>query len=126
MQKAQDNLTAILETVKLYQDGHHFFDIEKLKQAFHEHAYIIGYDFGQLSFDQRDKYIETILPYKPEVIAQTPAPLKILSIDNTDTTAMVKVSSNIGGIQYTSMLSMLKIDSGWKIVNGLYHGEGPA
>ena len=116
-------LNRILETLALYQQGHSELDKQKLEQAFHKKANIVGYTKEELRFANRDEYIKILLGRDPVNKFVEPPYTNLLSLDKTDTTIVVKVESRIAGVRYTSFLSMLKCDERWQIVNGLFHAE---
>jgi hypothetical protein len=118
-------LDLILNTVKLYQEGHHNLDIEILKQVFHPKAHIFGYykDKKDTFIASRDQYFEMLNKRKiSSTDTRELSYTKLLSLDKTDTTVVVKVESLMSGTKYVSYLSMLKTDDSWKIINGLFHG----
>ena len=123
MESTLKEIESILNTVQLYQDGHYYLDIQKLKQAFHPKANIVGYYKGEQTFDSRDQYIEILTSEKSSYEIGEPSYIKLLSLDKTDTTVVVKIKSLISGIQYFSQLSMLKVEDKWQIINGLFHAE---
>lgn len=125
MKATQTEIASIINTVELYRDGHYHFDVQKLKQAFHPDAHIVGYDEGGLIFASLDQYLEGMSGYKSSAEQGEPPDTKVISLDKTDTTAVVKIESLISGTRFVSLLSMLKTDSGWQIVNGLFHARPP-
>jgi hypothetical protein len=123
MKPILSELESILNTVQLYQEGHYHLDIQKLKQAFHPKAHVVGYYEGEQTFDSRDQYIELISSETSSAELGEPSYTKILSLDKTDTTVVVKVESLMSGTRYISQLSMLKVGDNWQIITGLFHAE---
>ena len=123
MKSTLKELESILNTVQLYQEGHYHLDIQKLKKAFHPNAHIVGYYEGEQTFEGRDQYLELITSEKSSAEAGEPSYIKLLSLDKTDTTVVVKIENMIAGSRYISQLSMLKIGNNWQIINGLFHDE---
>ncbi len=115
-------LDSILKTVQMYHDGHLYQDAEKLKKAFHPKSRIVGYFEGEAFFDERDPYVDIISSLSENEDSEN-QDLKIISVDMTETTAVVKIKSTIFGVVFISFLSMLKLKEEWKIVNGLFHAE---
>jgi len=111
----------ILETVRLYQDGHAGPDMDKLKQAFHPKAHVVGYYQGALMFDSRDEYLDVLAAEEAGEI-DGEAYTKVLSLDKTDTTAIVKIESLMAGTRFISQLSMIRLKDQWQIIAGLFHG----
>ncbi len=123
MKSIRKELESILDTVELYQESHYYLDINKLKKAFHPNAHIVGYYEGEQTFDSRDQYIEILAAEKSSAELGEKPYIKLLSLDKTDTTVMVKIESLISGVRYISQLSMLKVDNNWQIINGLFHAD---
>jgi hypothetical protein len=123
MKATLNELKSILNTLELYQDGHYYLDIQKLKQAFHPKAHIVGYYKEEQPFADRDQYLESLAAEKSSAESGESSYIKLLSLDITETTAVVKVESLIAGTLFISQLSMLKIDKNWQIVTGLFHGQ---
>ncbi len=123
MKSTLNEIELILNTVELYRDGHYHSDMQKLKQAFHPNAHIVGYSDGELLFASRDQYLERRAKRKSSADLGELSYTKILSLDKTDTTVVVKIESIISGTRFVSQLSMLKIDDTWRIVAGLFHAE---
>jgi len=122
MKMTSDQLSSILSTVELYRDGHYYLDNEKLQQAFHPLAHIIGYVAGsELMFLNRAEYLSHLNSHKPPSELGGLPDTKVVSIDVTNTTAVVKVESLLSGARYISQLSMLKVQSHWQIVSGVFH-----
>ena len=117
------NLELIQQTVQYYFDGLYHSNIEKLKIAFHPNAQVIGHFQGNLVFNSLEQFLE--------FVKSTPAPsesgeeydMKIVSIDVTGDVSVAKVADLYLGLRFTDYLSLLKIDSGWVIVNKVFHHE---
>ena len=75
-------------------------------------------------FADRSQYLDILAAEEPSTEPKEHASTKILSLDKTDTTVVVKVESLMAGVRYISQLAMLKVDGNWQIVNGLFHSEG--
>jgi len=123
MKSTLNELDLILNTVELYKDGHYYLDIKKLKQAFHPNAHIVGYYEEEPVFANRDQYLEALATEESSADSGESSYTKLVSLDKTDTTVVVKIESLMSGIRYISFLSMLKIDDNWQIITGLFHGE---
>ncbi len=121
MESTLSEYKSILKVIELYKDGHHHSDLKKLKQAFHPNARIAGYYENELVFEDRDQYLEMLAQEKSSAELGEPSDIKILSLDKTDTTVIVKIKSQMAGSEFISYLSMLKIDDTWQIINGLFH-----
>lgn len=113
----------ILETVKLYYDGHYYGDPDKLKRAFHENCYIVGHFEGGLEYLLRDEYIAWVKEQKSPAELGDPHAINIVSIDMAGTAACVKVADEYLGYRYTDYLSMIKMDGLWVIVCKAYNTD---
>ena len=124
MHVALADLLSISETLNLYEKGHDDLDPDVLKRAFHERAIIVGFYKGELTFESRDDYLQTLTDVPGDIddrSDQDSGPLRLLTLDTTETTAVAKVESVISGDRYISQLSMIKIGAAWRIVSGVFH-----
>ena len=115
---------SIAETLNLYEKGHDDFDPDMLRRVFHDRAIIVGYYKGELTFDSRDDYLQILTDEADDndhQLDQGPAPLRLLSLETTETTAVARVESVISGDRYISHLTMIKIGAAWRIVSGVFH-----
>lgn len=117
------DIQRIRQTVQLYFDGMYRSDVEKLKKAFHPSAALMGYFSGNLTRLPLEKWLE--------MVAARPSPAKngeeynmsLVSMDLTETVAVVKVRDYYLGLWFTDYLSLLKIEDTWRIVNKIFHHE---
>ena len=117
------DIQAIRQTVQLYFDGMYQSDIEKLKQAFHPSAALMGHFNGNLVHIPIQKWLD--------MVSSTPAPaskgeeynMKLVSLDLTENMAMVKVRDFYLGSWFTDYLSLLKIQGQWLIIHKSFHHE---
>ena len=114
----------IENVVQLYVDSMDESNPEKVKQAFHTNAKVVGYlhgEFMEMSVDD----------FAGFVLSQQPSPkekgenvvFEILSCEIEGATAQVKVRDKYLGITFVDTLSLIKVESGWKIYNKLFHVE---
>ena len=114
----------IENVVQLYVDSMDESNPEKVKQAFHINAKVVGYlhgEFMEMSVDD----------FAGFVLSQQPSPkekgenvvFEILSCEIEGATAQVKVRDKYLGITFLDTLSFIKIDDGWKLYNKLFHVE---
>lgn len=123
MGENKQDIEEIQNTVGLYFDGMYHSDAGLLKQAFHPAAFLMGYYEGNFAHIPLETWLE--------MIGNTPAPAKsgevydmhIVSIDITDTVAVVKVADLYLGLRFTDYLSLVKTGDGWVIVNKVFHHE---
>ncbi len=123
MESTRNEFELILQTIELYQYGHHHLDLAKLQQAFHPKAHIVGYYEDELIIANRDQYLEMLVTEKSSAELGEPSSIQLLSLDKTDTTVVVKIKSLMSGTQFISHLSMLKVDDRWQIINGLFNSQ---
>jgi len=117
------DLELITQTVQQYFDGMYHSDIEKLSKAFHPSAFLMGYYEGNLAHIPLESWLD--------MVKNTPAPAKtgekydmrIVSMDVTETVALVKVADLYLGLRFTDYLSLVKIEDNWVIVNKTFHHE---
>ncbi|MDG2362388.1 MAG: nuclear transport factor 2 family protein [Hellea sp.] len=119
-----NDLKKIENVVQLYIDSMDESNPDKVKQAFHSNAKVVGYlhdDFMEMSTDDFAGFVE----------AQQPSPkekgenvvFEILSCEVQGATASVKVRDKYLGITFLDTLSFISIDNEWKIYNKLFHVE---
>ena len=119
-----NDMKKIENVVQLYIDSMDESNPDKVKQAFHSNAKVVGYlhdDFMEMSTDDFAGFVE----------AQQPSPkekgenvvYEILSCELQGTTASVKVRDKYLGITFLDTLSFISIDNEWKIYNKLFHVE---
>ena len=120
-----NNKEQIEQVVQLYVDSMNESNPEKVRQAFHANAKVVGYlhgDFMEMSVDDFAGFVS----------AQQPSPkdkgenvvFEILAIEIEGTTAIVKVRDTYLGITFLDTLSFIKVDEVWKIYTKLFNVEG--
>ena len=119
-----NDMKKIENVVQLYIDSMDESNSDKVKQAFHNNAKVVGYlhgDFMEMSTDDFANFVG----------AQQPSPkekgenvvFEILSCEVQGATASVKVRDKYLGITFFDTLSFISIDNEWKIYNKLFHVE---
>ena len=119
-----NDIKKIENVVQLYIDSMDESNPDKVKQAFHSNAKVVGYlhdGFMEMSTDDFANFVG----------AQQPSPkekgenvvYEILSCEVQGTTASVKVRDKYLGISFLDTLSFISIDNEWKIYNKLFHVE---
>ena len=123
MKTTKTDINGILETISHYEAGHALRDVGMLERAFHSEASIVGYGQNGLMYVRRGEYLES-MKGKPGLDPNAERPeLKVRSLNINGATANATVESIIGGVQYVSHLSMIRIEGRWSIVNGLFHAN---
>ncbi|HLV00649.1 MAG TPA: nuclear transport factor 2 family protein [Acidobacteriota bacterium] len=115
-----DEEKAIRETIQLYFKGDSDRDVKFLKEAFHPTARLLTSDKnGNLAAMTQSEWYE--------LVNQTPdrekPTVRILSIDRAGNAAMAKTQLIRSNGTFIDFLSLLKINSGWIIVNKIYHWQ---
>jgi hypothetical protein len=119
-----NDIKKIENVVQLYIDSMDESNPDKVKQAFHSNAKVVGYlhdGFMEMSTDDFANFVG----------AQQPSPkekgenvvFEILSCEVQGATASVKVRDKYLGITFFDTLSFISIDNEWKIYNKLFHVE---
>ena len=114
----------IESVVQLYVDSMDESNPDKVKQAFHSNAKVVGYlhgDFMEMSVDNFAGFVESQQPSPKE--KRENVVFEILSCEIEGATALVKVRDKYLGITFLDTLSFIKVESEWKIYNKLFHVE---
>ena len=114
----------IESVIQLYVDSMDESNPDKVKQAFHSNAKVVGYlhgDFMEMSVDDFAGFVASQQP-SPKEKGENVV-FEILSCDIEGATAAVKVRDKYLGITFLDTLSLIKVESGWKLYNKLFHVE---
>ena len=120
-----NNKEQIEQVVQLYVDSMDESNSDKVKQAFHNNAKVVGYlhgDFMEMSVDDFAGFVSSQQP-SPKDKGENVV-FEILAIEIEGTTAMVKVRDTYLGITFLDTLSFIKVDEVWKIYTKLFNVEG--
>jgi hypothetical protein len=114
-----------IETVvQLYVDSMDESNPDKVKQAFHSNAKVVGYlhgDFMEMSVDDFAGFVASQQPSPKDKGEEVV--FEILSCEIEGTTASVKVRDKYLGITFLDTLSFIKVENEWKLYNKLFHVE---
>ncbi|MBW4469586.1 MAG: nuclear transport factor 2 family protein [Stenomitos rutilans HA7619-LM2] len=105
----------VLKPIQTFVDAVLSGNSELMREAFHSEA--------ALKFVEAGSYAETgINDYIEFMKKQGPLPLAIenLTVDQFETGAAVKVEFVLPEVKFIDFFQLLKLDSGWKIVNKIY------
>jgi len=109
---------AIARAVQHYINGARSGKGEDMKLAFHEDATIFGYVGSDLFAGP----IEQLFAWNDQNGPATGLQARIASIDLIDTVATVRLElENWTGHRFTDLLTLLKVDGEWKIMNKVFH-----
>tara|TARA_B110000014_G_scaffold258860_1_gene245664 strand:+ start:824 stop:1237 length:414 start_codon:yes stop_codon:yes gene_type:complete len=114
----------IQKVVHIYIDSMENSDPEKVRQAFHANAKVVGYlhgDFVELSTEDFAGFVASQQPSPKE--KNENIIFDILSCDIEGTIASVKIRDQYLGITFLDILSLIKHENEWKIYNKLFHVE---
>ncbi|HEV8118691.1 MAG TPA: nuclear transport factor 2 family protein [Thermoanaerobaculia bacterium] len=118
---AQSEEAPVRQTVERYLRGLKFNDVPSLKAAFDPEAklFFVKKDgsLGQLSQEQWYKGFEK------SAGKEEAGSLSIVSIDVSGNSASVKVREDYPDSIYTDYVALLKLSSGWRIVNKVFFAE---
>ena len=121
--------TAIEAAVQLYIDGSSRGDVEKLKEAFQDGAWMWGSLGGQR--------VDVPIGQMFEMVAANPLgsgaaySARITSVDQVGDAAVVRLEEDgcWGTVSFVDWFALAKVDGDWKIINKLFAhtgGEMPA
>ena len=97
---------------------------DKVKQAFHINAKVVGYlhgDFMEMSVDDFSGFVASQQP-SPKEKGENVI-FEIITCEIEGTTAVVKLRDKYLGITFMDILSFIKIEGEWKIYNKLFNVE---
>jgi len=123
-EKKMNDKEQIENVIQLYVDSMDESNPDKVKQAFHSNAKVVGYlhgDFMEMSVDDFAGFVASQQP-SPKEKGENVV-FEILSCDIEGATAAVKVRDKYLGITFLDTLSLIKVESGWKLYNKLFHVE---
>ncbi|MCM3878089.1 MAG: nuclear transport factor 2 family protein [Thermoanaerobaculia bacterium] len=104
-----------------YLKGHATGDPDEFRKAFHSEAKLFWIKEGALAQRTSADYIAGATGKPAADEAQRKR--RIVSVDITGDTAVVKVELDYPNAFLTDYLSMLKIDGQWKIINKIFHAR---
>ena len=119
----QVDWAGIEEAIQLYFDGLYHSDVEKLKQAFHPSAQVIGHFQGPFAVMSLDDFLGVVGGTPPPSESGEAYDMKIVMVDQVAEEAVVKVEDLYMGLRFTDYLTLMKIDGTWKIINKAYRHE---
>jgi len=113
-----DEYDAIAKTVQYYTDGAKSGRGADMQPAFHQDATIFGYADGEIFAGPIQKLFESVDQDTPA----TGLHARMVSIDIIDTIAAVRLElDDWNGHRYTDLLTLLKTNGEWKIMNNVFH-----
>lgn len=114
----------IESVIQLYVDSMDESDPDKVKQAFHTNAKVVGYlhgDFMEMTVGDFAGFVESQQP-SPNKKGENVV-FETLSCEIEGATALAKVRDKYLGITFLDTLSFIKVENEWKLYNKLFHVE---
>ena len=113
-----DEYDAIAKTVQYYTDGAKSGRGADMQPAFHQDATIFGYADGEIFAGPIQKLFKSVDQDAPATGLQA----RMVSIDIINTIAAVRLEfDDWNGHRYTDLLTLLKANGEWKIMNKVFH-----
>jgi ketosteroid isomerase-like protein len=115
---------AITEALQLYMDGAADGDVDKLKRAFHDQAWMFGQMGGQ-RFDMPISQFFELAASKP-LRTDDSFHAEIVHVEQAGdiACAIVKEDGAWGSVSFTDHFTLAEIDGEWKIVNKTFSHTG--
>jgi len=123
MADSEKDLEMMASTVDHYFKGMYNGDVERLKKAFHPQAQVIGHFQGTLLFNSLEQFLDVVDKAPVPAESGEEYDMRIVSMDVTGISGIVKVADLYMGLRFTDYLSMLKVENEWVIVNKTYFHE---
>lgn len=123
-----NDLRAIEAVTRTYLDGLYEGDVAKLEHAFHPtSALTTALEDGTIKIVPRDEWLKAVRERRSPKAAGMVRGDHILTIDLVGPTlALVKVKCQMPPRYFTDLLSFLKVDSKWQIVQKVFMTETAA
>ena len=110
----------IKTVVSDYFNGIYTGNLTKLEDVFHSEALLFGDINGTPYFKTATEYLDGVKSRKSPKELGEDFKMKILSIEIMGSNAIVKAQLPMLGYNYFDFLSLIKINSDWKIVNKIF------
>jgi hypothetical protein len=115
---------AITSTVQLYIEGSSTGDVVKLKDAFHEQAWM----FGSIGGQRLDMPIAQFFDMAASMPADTDGSFsaRVTSVEQVGEAATVTLEESgcWGAVSFVDFFALARIDGSWKIVNKTFAHTG--
>jgi hypothetical protein len=126
LKKEQESIKNLIQTA--YVEGlQNEGDVDKIDKGFHPSFNLLGIDQGDVIktlpiYSWKEKIKQDKAAGKLPRTGENKVSIKFLSIDVTGTAAVAKFEFYIGSkLTFIDYLSLLKFESGWKIVSKVYY-----
>ena len=122
MSEILDEMSAIGEVVNWYFNAMYQSDGSLILKAFDEKARVVGLTDGKLQEMSVPRFAEFVAQQQPSAAAsEEPFDMRIVTIDVSGGSAMVKVADRYLDRDFIDYLSLIKVDGQWRIFNKLWH-----
>jgi hypothetical protein len=111
------DMHALLGVAQVYFDAAHEMDAERFASVFHPSSSVtkVG-DDGKVSVTPIDTWLAAVRNLQSPKSQGLDRDDQVLSMDIAGELALLKVRLQVGPRRFTDMLSCLKVDGAWKIV----------
>lgn len=109
----------IEDVIKNYYQGYQLAETSLIKKAFHADTRLLSVDKGQLDKTEMNDWLKSLEDRKIRGDIRK-GELTIHSIDQTENSAVVKLSIKFPTFTFTDYLSLLEIGGKWLIVGKIY------
>ena len=111
-------------TLQAYLDGLYEADAKKISQVFHECCHLFSVNDGKLGDQTRDAWLERVRQRAPGKESGLERKDWIVTIDQSSpATAFAKVQCQLPPRYFTDYLTLVKLESGWRIVSKTFHTD---
>lgn len=118
-----EDIKAISDVAKLYFDGTHYSDGDKMERAFVQGCQIIGKSMRE----ERDSWIASIRERPSPDSKGAAYDYEIQSITIDDGVATAKLRTPINGMVFTDIMTLLKGDDGvWRVYAKIFYRQTEA
>ncbi len=116
-----DEQSSLLDTIHSYLDGFYAGDVAKLATVFHPTCALTQSCDGELHIIKRGLWLEMVQQRPSPAALGLPRVDQILSVDMVGPhMAHVKLKCAIVPRYFTDMLSLLKVEGRWQVVQKVY------
>ena len=112
-------MNEIEAVIQDYFEGYQKADVGLIKKAFHPEVRLLSVDQGKLEVTEMNDWLKNLEDRHSRGDIRK-GKLTIVSIDQTNDTAVVKLNIQFEAFAFTDYLSLLKIESHWIIVDKIY------
>lgn len=124
MNSTDDEQQTLADTITTYLDGFYEGDAGKLASVFHPSSALTQSVDGTLHIIRRDQWLEMVRQRHSPAALGLPRADEILAIDViAPGLAQVRLRCAMAPCRFTDLLSLLKLDGRWQVVQKVYSTE---